>query len=327
MTSSEEQAPSGWYPDPYQPGRLRYFDGAAWTDHFHYEGRLPDIGTWLSSTFNVLGQHALASFGLAAGLAVVGSLIGWIALKVALDDWAVADEEFVNVSAGGVAFGVLALLLYALWQGFSWLAVNRFFQLAHLQEQPTVADSLQRALTRLPKLIGVYLVMAAAAVAVFVVFLVLALASWALAILAAFALMVAMVWVFVKLSFLSATVVAAPEGTPAMQASARVSTGRFWGVLGRLMLLGLGLAIASGIVNGVFGGLGSPIDQNEFSSVFEVDDDEVIINDVLFADLIPSAGDFVVYLIVSTIVGSITTVISTSAIMRLYLDSGGPSEI
>jgi hypothetical protein len=33
-SSPDRLAPTGWYPDPEQPARLRYWDGTCWTDHF-----------------------------------------------------------------------------------------------------------------------------------------------------------------------------------------------------------------------------------------------------------------------------------------------------
>jgi hypothetical protein len=35
MSDGDESAPAGWQPDPENPDRLRYWDGAGWTDHVH----------------------------------------------------------------------------------------------------------------------------------------------------------------------------------------------------------------------------------------------------------------------------------------------------
>jgi hypothetical protein len=32
MTTSDPSALPGWYPDPYDPSQLRYWDGAVWTE-------------------------------------------------------------------------------------------------------------------------------------------------------------------------------------------------------------------------------------------------------------------------------------------------------
>jgi hypothetical protein len=120
---------------------------------------------------------------------------------------------------------------------------------------------------------------------------------------------------------------AAPDDAPILKSSAQVSTGRFWGVLGRILLMTIGLGIAGSVVTGVTGGLGSPVDQDAVNVIVEVDGDDVFIRNFRFDDLLPSGSDLAGFLLISTVVGSTSSLISTSAFMRLYLDGGGPSEI
>ncbi len=42
---SEEHAPAGWYPDITNDGRLRYWDGALWSDHFANEDTEPRLNS------------------------------------------------------------------------------------------------------------------------------------------------------------------------------------------------------------------------------------------------------------------------------------------
>jgi hypothetical protein len=39
MSAPGTTTPAGWYPDPNDPGRGRYWNGNAWTDHFHTPGQ------------------------------------------------------------------------------------------------------------------------------------------------------------------------------------------------------------------------------------------------------------------------------------------------
>ena len=68
MSDGGGHAAPGWYPDPYQPSRLRYWDGEVWTEHYHQDdGKLPSVGDWLGSTFNAIGAYGIPAFALAVG--------------------------------------------------------------------------------------------------------------------------------------------------------------------------------------------------------------------------------------------------------------------
>ena len=331
MTDGGQAAP-GWYPDPYQPARLRYWDGEVWTEHYHEgDGKLPGIGDWLSSTFNAIGAYGIPALILAVGASFVLSLITFGGLYWVVGDASIVGEEFVGDVAPIVIRGAIVVLVIVLAQGFVWLAINRFMQRAHLQAEPSIGEALSRAVTRLPRLIGVSLILILGGVVLVLVLAVIVVvvgeAAAGLAVLLVFLMIPLFVYLSVKLSFISAVVVASPANEGVIRSSASVSKGRFWPVLGRVLLLSIGVGIVSAMISGALGGLGQPVDQDAISDVFIQTGNTFVVRDFAFRDLLPSAGSFFVYLLVSSIINGLTGLVTTSGFMRLYLDSGAPSEL
>jgi len=330
-------ADPGWYTDPHQPSRLRYWDGNVWTDHYSSDndGSLPSIGDWIGNTFSAIAAYGIPALALAVGAGLALSAITYGGLWWAVGDGQVVNEDFVGDWVPIAIRAGVVMLVLILAQGLVWLAVSRFMQRAHLQAEPTIGEALQHAFKRLPRFIGVSLMVGLAAVVLFVVVIaLLGLVGTAseglgigLAVIVGLASLVGLVFVWVKLSFLSAAVIAAPTSESVLRSSAGVSKGRFWPVLGRLLLLTIGVAILSSIVSTVTGGLSQPFDANVFVDVFEQDGDVVTINDFAFRDFLPTGTRVVAYLILSSIINAASGLISTSASMRLYLDSGAPSEV
>lgn len=331
MTDGGQAAP-GWYPDPYQPSRLRYWDGEVWTEHYHEgDGKLPSIGDWLGSTFSAIGAYGIPALILAVGASFVLSLVTFGGLYWAVGDAQIVQEEFVGDVAPIIIRGGLVVLVLMLAQGFVWLAINRFMQRAHLQAEPSISEALSRAVTRLPRLVGVSLLLVAGGVVLMVLFglliVVAAEAGAGLVVVLVLLLLPLLVFVSVKLSFISAAVIASPTSESVIKASASVSKGRFWPVLGRVVLLSIGVAIVSGMISGALGGLGQPVDQDAINDIVVGSGDNITIRDFELRDVLPSAGSFLIYVIVSSVLNGLTGLVTTSGFMRLYLDSGAPSEL
>lgn len=348
MSYGGDQADPGWYPDHYDPSKVRYWDGEVWTDHYAPapggvsssggSGGLPSIGSWLGATFNAIGAYGIPAAALAVGTGLVINIVTWLGLYWTVGDAALINEEFVGDWVPMVVRGGVIILLLVLAQGFVWLAVNRFMQRAHLQANPTIGEALQRALTRMPRLIGVFLlvglmfIVAMVAIALVIGGLAAATGDGAAAAIIVLLMVLALVplaiWASVKLSFLSAAVVAAPMSESVIRTSAGVSKGRFWGVLGRVLLVGIGIFVVSSTASAALGGLGQPIDQSEIEDLFQVEGDEFVFDgNLVFSDLLPTGGALVASIIFSSIINGLTGLVSTSAYMRLYLDSGAPSEL
>lgn len=326
MTDGYEQAPAGWYNDPHSPDRMRYFDGEMWTNHFHQPGKLPDIGSWLSSTFTVFSNYWQGAAILALIVHLAGGLVIWGGLWFAVRNVAVVNENIVNFTVGTAVLIAIVVLLGIFLQGFGWLAMSRYLHRAHFQANPTLADAFTHALQRLPRYLGV---MAIVLVAVFVVLVALSVIIVAVPPIGIFLLVLAIpvgVWVAIKLAFVINAIAIAPRDVSAIRASAEVSHGRFWPVLGRLLLFTIVLAIIVQIATASLGGFGQLIDPEVLADNIQTRNNTLTINNFGLTDLMPSAGRFIIALVISSVIQGASGLASTSAFVRLYLDSGAPSE-
>ena len=303
VTDGLGQASAGWYDDPHSPERMRYFDGEVWTNHFHEPGKLPDIGSWLSSTFSVFGNCW-------RGAAILGFI----------------DENFVNFTAAtGALTAVLAVWL-VLSLAFGWLAMSRYFHRAHFQADPSLADAFMHALKRLPRLLVTILVFMLAASVAMTLLIGLTVVVPLIGVFLIFIAIPLVVWVVVKLAFIINAVAIAPAEMSAMRASAGVSAGRFWPVFSRLFLFTLVLGITANIASAALGQFAQIIDPDVISQILQVRNDVVIVRDFSLIDLFPSNGEFIIAIVIGSVIQAASGLISTSAFVRLYLDSGAPSE-
>lgn len=306
---------------------MRYFDGEVWTNHFHEQGKLPDIGTWLNTTFTGLLAHWPGPLALAFITAFVGNLVTWLALRNVFENVAIIDDELVNFTSDKAPLMIVVFVANVLLQSVIWLALTRFMQRAHFQANPTISDAVAHGFKRLPRFLGAMLVLIAAGVALIFVIAVFAQVSPVLALLAVLGMLVLLVWAVVKLAFVVPAAVAAPTSASVIRTSAQVSTGRFWPIFGRVLMFVIVLPIAANLVTTAFGKYGSVINSQAAAQMLDTSGGSRVFLDTQLRDLFPSPSTFVIAAIVSSLITAITTLISTSAAMRLYLDSGAPSEI
>ena len=306
---------------------MRYFDGEQWTNHYHEPGKLPAIGSWLNTTFSVFGLHWRGAAALAVAIAFIGNAVVWFGIKAVVGDVAVVNEELVNGSGATVLAFVLVLLFAVFFQGFGWLALNRYMQRAHFQADPSVQEALGHGLRRLPRYLLFMVVLSVAGLIVLTILSIITAVAPALGVLLLLAGLVAAVWIGVKLAFLVTAIALAPTDQSPITLSAEVSRGRFWPVLGRLLLLVVGLWLATTLVTASLGSAGQFFDAEVFANSFTFTEDTVEVADFRFADLLPSSGWLLTVIVINSIVQAASNVISTSAFVRLYLDSGAPSEL
>ncbi len=339
---------AGWYQDPHNPNQQRYWDGQTWTEHTHDApftiptapqpdygaGYVNDIGDWLGRSFKVLFANAAPVFILLL-IGLIPGILSFYLIAQAVDgvSFSLDDATFSGVSGAAIVFGILGVLVAAIASVAIGLAQSHLLHRGHLGLATSVGQSLVAGLKGTPRYLGWSIAIGLSVIAVLIggilVIVLGGLVHGALAALLGIALFVAavigMIWLWVKASFLNVSSAVAPSGTSALRESFDRSTGRFWPMFGRLLILAvIGLAVgtvissiaAPGYLNGFeVGADGAPV----LGGVPVEDLDEIV-----FTDLIPYDADFLVATIVSSLLNGMVALFSRSGVTALYADVGGP---
>lgn len=334
--------PAGWYPDPEHPGRQRFWNGSTWDEAGYldaYQSGYPDVGEWLSEAFRSMWRHVRAELVLALLTAVPASIMIAVALRVAVEDLLVVDNEIVGWDNDRipalVVFGVVATVLFLVGTlASTWLGLRIADRndgstdpsipadLATGSELRFALSAIGAALRATPRAIGWFLLPLLLAVPAVAVLAVVALAP-PLLILVVLAAIPLGIWIVVRLSFTFVAVVDR-RGNPYAR-SWSATRHRFWSTFGRLLLLALITSAISIAVNAVTSPFGSGASTFGEESVIEIDDDGDVVRFEVDA-LRPSTTDILVGAVGAVAVGIFATGTSAIAFGRLYRNGGVRAE-
>lgn len=335
-------APPGYGQNPSQPpgqapwgqpvGQPGGYGAPAWTPP-PKPGLIPlrplGFGTLLGAPFLTLKRNPKATFGsalLVQAITVVVTLVvvGIVAFFVISRITSAAPEDMEAVTAGGITAIILASLVPFLIS----IAATVFLQgvivteaaRSTLGEKLTLGATWKATWPRLGALL-LWTLIAGAAVAVAVavivgiVWLLVALgegfiaAGVILAVLAAIALVVVGVWLGVKLSLVPSAIVLERLGVvAAVRRSWRLTDGYFWKTLGIQYLIAFIVGTVSQVVV-------TPISFLYGMAISVVDPTGSTAEDWIVPALL-----YVVVLVVTLLVASITSVVQSATIAFIYID-------
>lgn len=210
-----------------------------------------DIGDWIKRSFSMVFQRfgPLTVFFLPQLL--IGA-IGYLLLDQAVRGAAITDDgDFLGFDGGLIMASSLVFLLSFVVGLAALLAGHHSLYAGHVGQKPTIGQSFSAGLRSLPRYIGVLILLYIVMILVFAVLAGVGIGLGAalgdsgdallgiMFVVAYLAFIVLSLWLSVKLAFITVGAAVMPRGTSVIKTSWDVSTGYFWGILGRQLLLSL----------------------------------------------------------------------------------------
>ena len=324
--------PADWYTDPEDESQYRYWDGSAWTEHRAPRhdrtggasepapGEMRRPGRLLADMFSIAARRwrSCAAAGL---IYLAAQVVMVVLLLIAGDDilmgelgeiWdRISDPNFDPEAPEQTAYfeslefdlSPVNLVPILLGIGAVWVASNLLqaavtrVALSDLRDRTlTASDVLSQALRRVPRLVGLDLQVTAIFLIAVIVVVVGGFVTPLLLIPLIPAFMVGAVYFLVVMSLAFAFASVGPAA-PSLRYGARLVRGRFWGTLGRMLLVFVVLMAVTVAVGMVFTLAGSS-----------------------------TLGFQLVSQLVQTVVGTAITVVGMIAVAIIYHDLGGESD-
>lgn len=278
--------PADWYTDPEDEAQYRYWDGSSWTEHRApriadpdgESGDAPDglrgPSQLVADTFSLTGRRWRPCIAVAL-IYILSQIAGVVLLVVSAGDILMGElgEVFDRISQPGfdpsdpqhqayfeslqvdlapINFVPALLGLLALWVASNMMqaAVTRI-ALGDLHDRTvTTSDTLRQAVRRVPRLMGLDLIVMAILLLVAAAIVLAGIGAPLLLIPLIPAVIAGAVYAVVVLPMAYAVASAGPR-TWSLPYGARLVRGRFWATLGRLLLIFLlliAVSLAVGIV-------------------------------------------------------------------------------
>lgn len=279
--------PADWYTDPEDESQYRYWDGSSWTEHraprLTDPSREPDDAAdglrgpsrLVADTFLVTARRwrpcaavaviyilseiaAVIGVTVSAGYILMGEL-GEIFDRVSQPGFDLSDPEqeayfrSLEFDVAPINFVPAVLGLLAVWIGSNVMqaAITRI-ALRDLRDRTvTTSDTLRQALRRVPRLMGLDLIVLAVGLLIVAAMVLAGIGAPMLLIPLIAAVLAGAVYAIVVMPMAYAVASAGPR-TSSFPYGIRLVRGRFWAALGRLLLFFLLLLAMSLVVGVVF---------------------------------------------------------------------------